>query len=156
MSEHQYTCPIDGCEYTNRHGSVIAHAVGKKDDAHAGLAYQEVRRSLDEQTPDGGQAKEPDGTADEADDMSVFDEPSPDRQADTESADTAASHADTSWPLRGGQTVAGTDGNTYRTDSGDRIVVSPDDDSAIPLTAGQKVETTDGERFQTEQGDYLA
>jgi hypothetical protein len=136
---------------------VIAHAVGKKDDAHAGLAYQEVRRRLDEQEPDGMEpSKEPDGEAADNSELSVFDEPSPDRQTDTADPTAATNHADTSWPVKGGQTVSGADGNTYRTDAGDRVVVSPDTSDAIALSAGETLETTDGSHIQTEQGDYLA
>jgi hypothetical protein len=159
-NEPQYRCPVDDCSYTNKHGSVIAHAVGKKDEKHAGLAYQEVRKVLDQAGPidgstDAPKDPEPDAEPTESDEMSVFDEPTPDRQGDTTDKDQAKVHAGASWPLKQGQHVTGADGNTYQTEAGDRVVSSPDGD-AIPLTAGQTLETADGRYIQTEQGDHLA
>lgn len=163
MTDKKYECPVDGCDYTNKHGSVIAHAVGKKDDKHAGLAYQEVRKVIDRQGAIDGQSEDTDkepvnespDSGTERDEMSVFDEPTPDRQEDTDDPDEAKIHADASWPLVPSQRVTGTDGKTYLTEAGDRIVSSPDGD-AIALTAGQSLKTRDGRHIQTEQGDYLA
>ena len=156
-----HRCPIDGCDYENdSSGSVIAHAVGKKDDAHAGLAYQEVKNMVEGAEPDtdesdasdGGGANRPAPTpggsserdTDDADGgMSVFDSPD---------YNPAVEGSTQSWPIVAGQTVEATNGDVYETDAGDRVA----DDGEIPLAAGQTLQTTDGDTIQTEQGDYLA
>lgn len=162
--EPQFQCPVDGCSYENAHGSVIAHAVGKKDEAHAGLAYQEVRQTLDSAGPVSGtdEATDRDPQGDTVDmdtsggtdesGVSVFDEPQPDRQPNDESV----SVSDDSWPLVPEQKVTGVDGKTYRVEAGDRVTADGSDGDAIPLTAGQTLQTTDGRQIQTEQGDYLS
>lgn len=53
----EYHCPVAECDYTNAEGSVIAHAVGKKDEAHRGFTYQGLRGTLE---PVGG--SEPTGS----------------------------------------------------------------------------------------------
>lgn len=164
MTDQEYECPVDGCTYRNAHGSVIAHAVGKKDEAHAGLAYQEVRKSLDAAGPVDGTdeetSREPEGKTvdmntsggENSSGVSVFDEPSPERQPNSKDVDVS----EDSWPLVPEQKITGADGNTYRVEAGDRVTADGSDPDAIPLTAGQTVKTTDGNHIETEQGDYLA
>jgi hypothetical protein len=80
-------CPVDGCDYTGEKGSVVAHASGKRDEAHTGIGYQKARQLLD--LDDSGPADASDPDESPPDDEGDTD-PSPDTEPVTDDTETSA------------------------------------------------------------------